>query len=85
MGQYLRGRDADRPAATAFPRRPRPIPDTTRTSSRVAARLSRQADSARRCKHIDLMVPGRARRRDRGALLPNERRDEGPFGEFNGY
>lgn len=34
---------------------------------------------------VDLMVPARAEIVLEGEILPNERRDEGPFGEYPGY
>lgn len=39
----------------------------------------------RKCKTIDLEVPAEADIVVEGRFLPNERRDEGPFGEFMGY
>ena len=39
----------------------------------------------RPCKHIDLMVPASTEVVIEGRFLPNERRPEGPFGEFMGY
>ncbi|MEK7944556.1 UbiD family decarboxylase [Pigmentiphaga sp. YJ18] len=39
----------------------------------------------RRCRTIDLSVPAAADIVIEGRILPNERRPEGPFGEFMGY
>ena len=39
----------------------------------------------RPCRHIDLMVPATTEIVIEGRFLPNERRSEGPFGEFMGY
>jgi UbiD family decarboxylase len=51
----------------------------------VAARLQGAPIPMRRCKHIDLAVPATTEIVVEGRFLPNERRDEGPFGEFMGY
>src|SRR5436853_489258 len=39
----------------------------------------------RPCGHVDLMVPATTEIVIEGRFIPNERRDEGPFGEFMGY
>ena len=36
----------------------------------------------RHCKHVNLMVPATTEIVIEGRFIPNERRDEGPFGEF---
>jgi UbiD family decarboxylase len=51
----------------------------------VAASLARRSLQMRPCKHIDLMVPASTEIVIEGRFLPNERRPEGPFGEFMGY
>jgi UbiD family decarboxylase len=51
----------------------------------VAAKLAGKTLEMRPCKHIDLMVPASTEIVIEGRFLPNERRDEGPFGEFMGY
>jgi UbiD family decarboxylase len=51
----------------------------------VAAKLQGAPIPMRRCKHVDLMVPATTEIVIEGRFLPNERRDEGPFGEFMGY
>lgn len=51
----------------------------------VAARLRGETIEMRPCKHIDLMVPAATEIVIEGRFVPNERRPEGPFGEFMGY
>ncbi len=51
----------------------------------VAARLRGRPISMRKCNHIDLEVPAETEVVIEGRFLPNERRAEGPFGEFMGY
>jgi UbiD family decarboxylase len=51
----------------------------------VAAQLRGEAIEMRPCKHIDLKVPASTEIVIEGRFLPNERRPEGPFGEFMGY
>ncbi len=51
----------------------------------VAARLKGSPIAMRKCKHIDLEVPADTEIVIEGRFLPNERRPEGPFGEFMGY
>src|SRR6185503_5243625 len=48
----------------------------------VAARLKGSPIAMRKCKHIDLEVPADTEIVIEGRFLPNERRPEGPFGEF---
>jgi len=51
----------------------------------VAARLKGAPIAMRKCQHIDLEVPADTEIVIEGRFLPNERRLEGPFGEFMGY
>ncbi len=51
----------------------------------IASKLCGEKLGMRRCKHVDLMVPAATEIVIEGRFLPNERRDEGPFGEFMGY
>lgn len=51
----------------------------------VAAQLRGQPILMRKCNHIDLEVPAETEIVIEGRFLPNERRPEGPFGEFMGY
>ena len=51
----------------------------------VAAQLRGEPIEMRPCKHIDLKVPASTEIVIEGRFLPNERRPEGPFGEFMGY
>lgn len=51
----------------------------------VAARLAGKPIEMRPCKYIDLMVPASTEIVIEGRFLPNERRPEGPYGEFMGY
>lgn len=51
----------------------------------VAARLRSRPIPMRKCNHIDLEVPAETEIVIEGRFLPNDRRPEGPFGEFMGY
>jgi UbiD family decarboxylase len=51
----------------------------------VAARLKGRPIPMRKCRYIDLEVPADTEIVIEGRFLPNERRPEGPFGEFMGY
>lgn len=51
----------------------------------VAAQLRGSPIAMRKCRHIDLEVPAETEIVIEGRFLPNERRLEGPFGEFMGY
>jgi 4-hydroxybenzoate decarboxylase len=51
----------------------------------IAAQLRGAPLPLRPCKTIDLMVPAETEIVIEGRILPNERRPEGPFGEFLGY
>lgn len=61
-----------------------PVPYDT-DELEVAASLAGKPLEMRPCKHIDLMVPASTEIVIEGRFLPNERRPEGPFGEFMGY
>ncbi|MBI3976545.1 MAG: UbiD family decarboxylase [Chloroflexi bacterium] len=51
----------------------------------VAAQLAGRPIDMRPCRSIDVMVPADTEIVVEGRFLPNERRPEGPFGEFMGY
>lgn len=51
----------------------------------VANRVSGQRGPMRRCRRIDLEVPADTEIVIEGRFLPNVRRAEAPFGEFQGY
>jgi UbiD family decarboxylase len=51
----------------------------------VAAQLAGHPFEMRPCRHVDLMVPASTEIVIEGRFLPNERRPEGPYGEFMGY
>ena len=51
----------------------------------LAASLAGKPLEMRPCRHVDLMVPASTEIVIEGRFLPNERRAEGPFGEFMGY
>lgn len=51
----------------------------------MAARIQRAPVEMRRCRHVDLLVPASTEIVIEGRFLPNERRPEGPFGEWMGY
>ncbi len=51
----------------------------------IAATLAGKPVETYRCKTIDLEVPVSAQIVVEGRIVPNERRKEGPFGEFLGY
>jgi len=84
MGKYLEAAMLIGPPATAFLTAAAPIP-YDEDELEVAARLAGKPIPLRRCKHIDLMVPASTEIVIEGRFLPNERRGEGPFGEFMGY
>ncbi|OIV45974.1 decarboxylase [Sodalis sp. TME1] len=52
---------------------------------KVAEQLRGAPIPMRQCRHIDLAVPAETEIVVEGRFLPNERRPEGPFGEFMGY
>jgi UbiD family decarboxylase len=84
MGKYLEAAMLIGPPATAFLTAAAPIP-YDEDELEVAARLRGKPIPLRRCKHIDLMVPADTEIVIEGRFIPNERRPEGPFGEFMGY
>ena len=51
----------------------------------TASRVARRRGPMRRCRHIDLEVPADTEIVIEGRFLPNLRRPEAPFGEFQGY
>lgn len=72
------------PPPTTFLSAAAPIPYDA-DEIEVAAKLAGKPIEMRPCKHIDLMVPAATEIVIEGRFLPNERRPEGPFGEFMGY
>ena len=72
------------PPPTTFLSAAAPIPYDA-DEMELAARLARKPLVLRPCRHIDLMVPDSTEIVIEGRFLPNERRPEGPFGEFMGY
>jgi UbiD family decarboxylase len=84
MGKPLEAAMLIGPPATAFLTAAAPIP-YDEDELEVAARLAGKPIALRPCKHVDLMVPASTEIVIEGRFLPNERRPEGPFGEFMGY
>jgi UbiD family decarboxylase len=84
MGKPLEAAMLIGPPPTAFLTAAAPIP-YEEDELEVATRLAGKPIALRRCKHIDLMVPASTEIVIEGRFLPNERRPEGPFGEFMGY
>jgi UbiD family decarboxylase len=84
MGKYLEAAMLIGPPATSFLTAAAPIP-YDEDELEVAARLAGKPIPLRRCQHIDLMVPAATEIVIEGRFVPNERRPEGPFGEFMGY
>jgi UbiD family decarboxylase len=72
------------PPPTSFLTAASPLPYDA-DEMEVAAKLQGAPIPMRRCKHVDLMVPASTEIVIEGRFLANERRDEGPFGEFMGY
>jgi UbiD family decarboxylase len=83
-GQYLEAAMLIGPPPTSFLTAAAPLP-YDEDEMEVAAKLQGAPIPMRRCKHVDLMVPATTEIVIEGRFLPNERRDEGPFGEFMGY
>ena len=83
-GQYLEAAMLIGPPPTSFLTAAAPLPYDA-DEMVVAAQLQGEPIPMRRCNHIDLMVPASTEIVIEGRFLPNERRDEGPFGEFMGY
>ena len=52
---------------------------------KIAAAIRREAIPTRRCIAVDLEVPAETQIVIEGAILPNIRRTEGPFGEYLGF
>lgn len=84
MGRYLEAAMLIGPPPTTFLAAAAPVPYDV-DELEVAAKLAGKPLEMRPCKHIDLMVPASTEIVIEGRFLPNERRDEGPFGEFMGY
>lgn len=72
------------PPPTTFLSAAAPIPYDA-DELELAAKLAGKPVELRPCRHIDLMVPDSTEIVIEGRFLPNERRPEGPFGEFMGY
>lgn len=51
----------------------------------VAGALRKEPVEMVKCETVDLMVPAHAEIIIEGIVLPNERKEEGPFGEYTGY
>jgi UbiD family decarboxylase len=83
-GDYLEAAMLIGPPPTTFLTAAAPLP-YDEDEMEVAAKLQGAPIPMRRCKHVDLMVPATTEIVIEGRFLPNERRDEGPFGEFMGY
>lgn len=83
-GEYLEAAMLIGPPPTTFLTAASPLPYDA-DEMEVAAKLQGAPIPMRRCKHVDLMVPATTEIVIEGRFLPNERRDEGPFGEFMGY
>lgn len=83
-GEYLEAAMLIGPPATSFLTAAAPIPYDS-DELEVAAQLANRDIPMRKCKHIDLEVPAETEIVIEGRFIPNERRAEGPFGEFMGY
>lgn len=83
-GEYLEAAMLIGPPPTSFLTAAAPLPYDA-DEMEVAAKLQGAPIPMRRCRHIDLEVPAQTEIVIEGRFLPNERRDEGPFGEFMGY
>ena len=83
-GEYLEAAMLIGPPPTSFLTAAAPLPYDA-DEMEVAAKLLGAPIPMRRCEHVDLMVPATTEIVIEGRFLPNERRDEGPFGEFMGY
>jgi UbiD family decarboxylase len=83
-GEYLEAAMLIGPPPTMFLTAAAPLPYDA-DEVEVAAKLQGAPIPMRRCKHVDLMVPATTEIVIEGRFIPNERRDEGPFGEFMGY
>jgi len=83
-GEYLEAAMLIGPPPEVFLAAAAPVPYED-DELEVAARLAGKPLAMRPCKHIDLEVPASTEVVIEGRFLPNERRPEGPFGEFMGY
>jgi UbiD family decarboxylase len=84
MGQYLEAAMLIGPPPEVFLAAAAPVPYDV-DELEVAAKLMGRTLDMRPCKHIDLMVPATTEIVIEGRFIPNERRPEGPFGEFMGF
>ncbi len=84
MGKPLEAAMLIGPPPTTFLAAAAPVPYDV-DELEVAAKLAKRPLDMRPSKHIDLMVPAATEIVIEGRFLPNERRPEGPFGEFMGY
>lgn len=84
MGKPLEAAMLIGPPPTTFLAAAAPVPYDV-DELEVAAKLAKGPLDMRPSKHIDLMVPAATEIVIEGRFLPNERRPEGPFGEFMGY
>lgn len=84
QGKHLEAAMLIGPPAHAFLTAAAPLPYDV-DELEVAARLRGKPIAMRNCNHIDLEVPAETEVVIEGRFLPNERRPEGPFGEFMGY
>lgn len=84
MGKPLEAAMLIGPPPTSFLTAAAPLPYDT-DELEVASRLAGKPIAMRKCRHIDLEVPADTEIVIEGRFLPNERRPEGPFGEFMGY
>jgi UbiD family decarboxylase len=84
MGRPLEAAMLIGPPPAAFLSAAAPIPYEA-DELELAAKLQQTPLPLRRCSHVDLVVPDGTEIVIEGRFLPNERRPEGPFGEFMGY
>jgi UbiD family decarboxylase len=84
MGKPLEAAMLIGPPPTTFLSAASPLPYDV-DEMEVAEKLAGHPIPMRKCKHVDLMVPAATEIVIEGRFLPNERRPEGPFGEFMGY
>lgn len=84
MGQPLEAAMLIGPPPTTFLSAAAPLPYDV-DEMEVAEKLAGHPIPMRKCRHVDLMVPASTEIVIEGRFLPNERRPEGPFGEFMGY
>jgi UbiD family decarboxylase len=84
MGKPLEAAMLIGPPPTSFLSAAAPIPYDA-DELEVAGQLAGKPLEMRPCKWVDLTVPASTEIVIEGRFLPNERRSEGPFGEFMGY